>query len=228
MTAQTPVPKGNGRGTSGENVGTPGRAPVGWSHDQHQLQRHVATRGPGPARAGSPDGELATYRDLPAPLPADAAPQVRGPRAGAARPAVGAAEHAEPARAGPPHGAVEHFWFRRVLQGRHDEERMFRSRGGPRPRLQRRDRHARPHCGASTRRSRPSTSRREACTPDDVWLDRLDEASLGGRSPSSAGGTRRPTRPTVRDVLVHMVEEYARHCGHADLLRECIDGRTGQ
>jgi hypothetical protein len=32
----------------------------------------------------------------------------------------------------------------------------------------------------------------------------------------------------VRDVLVHMVEEYARHCGHADLLRECIDGRTGQ
>ena len=32
----------------------------------------------------------------------------------------------------------------------------------------------------------------------------------------------------VRDVLVHMVEEYARHVGHADLLRECIDGRTGQ
>ncbi|QBR93700.1 DinB family protein [Nocardioides euryhalodurans] len=32
----------------------------------------------------------------------------------------------------------------------------------------------------------------------------------------------------LRDVLVHMVEEYARHCGHADLLRECLDGRTGQ
>ncbi|GAA5147109.1 DinB family protein [Nocardioides marinquilinus] len=32
----------------------------------------------------------------------------------------------------------------------------------------------------------------------------------------------------LRDVLVHLVEEYARHCGHADLLRECIDGRTGQ
>jgi hypothetical protein len=27
---------------------------------------------------------------------------------------------------------------------------------------------------------------------------------------------------------VHMIEEYARHVGHADLLRECIDGRTGQ
>lgn len=32
----------------------------------------------------------------------------------------------------------------------------------------------------------------------------------------------------VRDVMVHIVEEYARHAGHADLLRECIDGRTGQ
>ena len=32
----------------------------------------------------------------------------------------------------------------------------------------------------------------------------------------------------VRDIVVHMIEEYARHCGHADLLRECIDGRAGQ
>ena len=32
----------------------------------------------------------------------------------------------------------------------------------------------------------------------------------------------------LREVLVHMIEEYARHCGHADLLRERIDGRTGQ
>jgi hypothetical protein len=29
-------------------------------------------------------------------------------------------------------------------------------------------------------------------------------------------------------VLVHMVEEYARHLGHADLLRERLDGRLGQ
>ena len=32
----------------------------------------------------------------------------------------------------------------------------------------------------------------------------------------------------VRELWVHRVEEYARHCGHADLLRECIDGRVGQ
>lgn len=32
----------------------------------------------------------------------------------------------------------------------------------------------------------------------------------------------------IRDVQVHRIEEYARHAGHADLLRECIDGRVGQ
>jgi uncharacterized damage-inducible protein DinB len=32
----------------------------------------------------------------------------------------------------------------------------------------------------------------------------------------------------LRSVLAHMIEEYARHCGHADLLRERIDGRVGQ
>ena len=32
---------------------------------------------------------------------------------------------------------------------------------------------------------------------------------------------------TLRRMIVHMIEEYARHCGHADLLREAIDGTTG-
>lgn len=32
---------------------------------------------------------------------------------------------------------------------------------------------------------------------------------------------------SVRWILVHLVEEYARHCGHADLLRQAIDGETG-
>lgn len=31
----------------------------------------------------------------------------------------------------------------------------------------------------------------------------------------------------LRWLLVHMIEEYARHCGHADLIREAIDGATG-
>ncbi|HEX5202826.1 DinB family protein [Paractinoplanes rhizophilus] len=32
----------------------------------------------------------------------------------------------------------------------------------------------------------------------------------------------------VRFVLTHLIEEYARHVGHADLLREAIDGATGE
>lgn len=33
---------------------------------------------------------------------------------------------------------------------------------------------------------------------------------------------------SLRELLIHLIEEYARHNGHADLLRERIDGRTGQ
>ncbi|WP_372499142.1 DinB family protein [Streptomyces somaliensis] len=33
---------------------------------------------------------------------------------------------------------------------------------------------------------------------------------------------------SVRELMVHRIEEYARHCGHADLLRERVDGRVGQ
>jgi len=40
--------------------------------------------------------------------------------------------------------------------------------------------------------------------------------------------TRRDGEISVRWVLVHMIEEYARHNGHADLLRERIDGATGE
>jgi uncharacterized damage-inducible protein DinB len=37
------------------------------------------------------------------------------------------------------------------------------------------------------------------------------------------GGT-----PTVRTMLLDMIEEYARHTGHADILREAVDGRDGE
>ncbi|MHB1472329.1 MAG: DinB family protein [Dermatophilaceae bacterium] len=44
----------------------------------------------------------------------------------------------------------------------------------------------------------------------------LDDTFIGRRGEIS-----------LRWVYVHMIEEYARHNGHADLLRECIDGATG-
>ncbi|MFF5482074.1 DinB family protein [Streptomyces sp. NPDC012935] len=54
----------------------------------------------------------------------------------------------------------------------------------------------------------------------------LDEcADLDAQLPRS-----RPERPapSVRWALVHMIEETGRHAGHADILRELIDGSTGR
>jgi uncharacterized damage-inducible protein DinB len=34
--------------------------------------------------------------------------------------------------------------------------------------------------------------------------------------------------PTVRAMILDMIEEYARHTGHADILREAVDGRVGE
>ena len=71
-----------------------------------------------------------------------------------------------------------------------------------------------------------------------LWAERV-EASRRVVSAQLAGGgagaldATHPAwggqgRPSLRWVLVHMVEEYARHNGHADLLREAIDGQTGE
>lgn len=49
-------------------------------------------------------------------------------------------------------------------------------------------------------------------------------AALGATHPAWGG----QGRVSLRWVLVHMIEEYARHNGHADLLRESIDGETGE
>jgi hypothetical protein len=40
-----------------------------------------------------------------------------------------------------------------------------------------------------------------------------------------SGAKRAPSR---RWTLVHLIEETARHAGHADILREQLDGRTGR
>lgn len=55
-------------------------------------------------------------------------------------------------------------------------------------------------------------------------IDRhLATASMDDVSTGNPDGGRH----TLRRTIVHMIEEYARHCGHADLLREVIDGNTG-
>jgi uncharacterized damage-inducible protein DinB len=52
-----------------------------------------------------------------------------------------------------------------------------------------------------------------------------NDEGLALSTPHAAWGHEDPV--TLRWVLVHMIEEYARHNGHADLIRESIDGQTG-
>jgi hypothetical protein len=76
-------------------------------------------------------------------------------------------------------------------------------------------------------------------TPEQIWslwegsVERsrslVDEALADGgldrlaRRSEDDGST-----PSLRWIVCHMVEEYARHAGHADLLRESVDGETGE
>jgi hypothetical protein len=74
----------------------------------------------------------------------------------------------------------------------------------------------------------------ESASVSDVWASydaavaesRRVTATFDHVADLARGTTGRPRN--LRWVLVHMIEEYARHNGHADLLREAIDGATGE
>ena len=107
---------------------------------------------------------------------------------------------------------VEHHWFQRVLQGQ-DVPRLYRSETD-------RDHDFNGAVADPAVVEEPwSTWRREVAAAD-AWL--AGDVAMDAEVPLADETT------PVRDILVHMVEEYARHVGHADLLRERIDGRTGQ
>jgi hypothetical protein len=56
----------------------------------------------------------------------------------------------------------------------------------------------------------------------DAGAELTDVAAVGGRF---ADGDR---RPTLAWVLFHVLQEYARHAGHLDIVRELLDGATGE
>ena len=56
-----------------------------------------------------------------------------------------------------------------------------------------------------------------------------DALARGGLEEESVRRSRQTDETfTLRWILVHMIEEYCRHNGHADLIRESIDGQTGE
>jgi hypothetical protein len=67
----------------------------------------------------------------------------------------------------------------------------------------------------------------------DDCVGRADEAidaalARGGPDAESVGKDSSGEAFKLRWILLHMIEEYARHNGHADLLRESVDGETGE
>ena len=108
---------------------------------------------------------------------------------------------------------VEHSWFRRVLEGQPELDRLYWSED---------DR---------------DLDFNAAVADDEVvaeaWESWRREVAHGRQVLAAATDLGAQVEvhgepAEIRDIVVHMVEEYARHVGHADLLRECIDGRTGQ
>lgn len=104
--------------------------------------------------------------------------------------------------------SVERHWFRHALDGDQDVARLY-----------------------------PETSFEGAVPDDEVVADAWEqwrvEVAFGKEWLAACpdlGATfdYREQQVEVRDIIVHLVEEYARHLRHADLLRECIDGRTGE
>jgi hypothetical protein len=58
----------------------------------------------------------------------------------------------------------------------------------------------------------------------------IDEALAGSGLEAESQKTdhREGTPFSLRRILVHLIEEYARHNGHADRIRQSIDGSTGE
>ncbi len=61
----------------------------------------------------------------------------------------------------------------------------------------------------------------------DTACERSRQLSAGHDLSAMAAALRRGREVDLRWIHLHMIEEYARHLGHADLLREMIDGTTG-
>jgi hypothetical protein len=68
-----------------------------------------------------------------------------------------------------------------------------------------------------------------------LWLEAVARSDAAVADVLADGGLDRslatsdwPELPNLRRVIVDMIEEYARHTGHADLIRESIDGLVGE
>jgi uncharacterized damage-inducible protein DinB len=105
---------------------------------------------------------------------------------------------------------VERYWFRRNLTGE-EIGNLYRTE-------------AIPHADLD------DLENADAEADFNTYAAEIDQVrrTVAGRSlDETLMHPRRNTEVSLRWLYVHMIEEYARHNGHADLIRERIDGATG-
>ena len=105
---------------------------------------------------------------------------------------------------------VERGWFRRVLAGE-DARPIYSSQGNEDGDFDDVD----------------TADVHEAFMAWDIEIENARMVAAAAADLDVAG-SRRGEPVSLRWIYVHMIEEYARHNGHADLLRERIDGVTGE
>lgn len=108
---------------------------------------------------------------------------------------------------------VERSWFRRVMAGQDAPKR---------------------YCTPENREGDWLDATGDPAVVEEAWRAWREEVAFAERfvdqteDLGTQGHTSDGKPIELREVIVHMIEEYARHAGHADLLRERIDGRVGQ
>lgn len=107
---------------------------------------------------------------------------------------------------------VEREWFRRRFAG-HDVPKLYQSEAEPDGDFD----------GAVA----------DAAVVEQAWAAWREEIAfsdqfVAGHDLGFVGRDGRGDPFSLRELLVHMIEEYGRHNGHADLFRERLDGRVGE
>ena len=100
---------------------------------------------------------------------------------------------------------VERAWFRRRFRGEEVESR---------------------YPGGTSWNADPARAEADYAALIEEW-EAARRAAAGASLEETFVHERTGQEVSLRWVMIHMIEEYARHNGHADLIRERIDGATG-
>ena len=117
-----------------------------------------------------------------------------------------------PPRPRAPHDLVEWRWFDHIFTGSPSPRADLDAGGSATP--------------TSTTSTRPGRWPTSTCSSASATCSRAIVAPPPSLDALAASTEKPPC--LLRWIMVHMIEEYARHNGHADLLREQIDGAVGE